>query len=231
MKHLSILIIVSALAINLSKAQSSRIEPFADAVPYNIHNPATLFLTNQDAETVKTFYTGNNMHMPDSILKVDDGYYHGYRLFYRGNETTGQERPVQWIQVVSINTRECIAWYEKTNPDYLMVPFQGMQVNHRTREHSKADFRKVLNHYKHLACRLYPQYSTPGGNTDELTMVLQAYNSRISLQSDQMLASGNDNGFLMPHKSRQDYWDLWMQCLEELDEAGYITLIEYSDIP
>lgn len=232
MKQTSILIILLALAVSFTKAQSERVEPFVDAVPYSINNPSNIYLTNQDASAVKDFFTEAGQLQPAKIVRVDDGYYHGYRLCYNSTDCASRETPARWIQVVTIDTRESIGWFEKYNPDLLMVPFSGMESIIGRNGHSKSDFRNVYNQYKHLACRLYQQTEdTEAPYSNKLAMVLYRYHTKISLQTDQMLASGDDGVLLKPVKNQTDYWELWMQCLGEIDQAGYITLIEYSDHP
>jgi len=231
MKHISILIILLALVTANIKAQSERVEPFVDAVPYSIHNASNLYLTNQDAAEVKTFYTAANRLQPYKILAVDEGYYHGYRLCYKSADSENQEMADEWIQVVTVNLQECVDWYEKTNPEFLMVPFAGIVSIVGNKGHSRADFRKVYTHYKHLACELYQQSQDPGDETNVLSMVLHTYNTKISLQTNQMLASGDYDVIVTPGSNREDYWDLWMQCLEDIDDVGYTTLIEYSQAP
>jgi len=232
MKQTPILILLLALAASFTKAQSERIEPFVDAVPYSISSniKSNFYLTNKDASVVKAFFTSPGQYQPEEVVAVDDGYYHGFRLCYNSPDCAGRETPARWIQVVTINTRESIGWFEKSNPEFLMIPFLGIKDIVGRDGHSKSDFREVFKQYKHLACRLYQQSDEAVGE-NALSAVLHAYNTRIGLQTDQLLASGNDGVFPRPGSNQADYWDLWIQCLEEIDQAGYITLIEYSDDP
>lgn len=232
MKQIPILIILLALSTTFSWAQSAKSETFVDAVPYSMHDPSNLFLTNQDAEAVKAYFTRPGYNQPDIVVPVDDGYYHGYRFCYNSTDCTNREMPARWIQVVTINTKESIEWFEKSNPEFLMVPFIGIEAIVGSSGHSRSDFREVYARYRHLACRLYQQAESPAReNANVLSMVLHAYNNKIRLQTDQLLASGGEGVLLLPGLNKKDYWDLWMQCLEEIDEAGYITLIEYSEAP
>ena len=232
MKQFSILIILSALLTFTVKAQSARVEPFVDAVPYSLKTPSGLFLTNQDASQVKDFFNAQSTARPDRIIAVDEGYYHGYRLCYNETNCDDYQSAASWIQVLTINEKECIAWFEKTNPELLMVPFMGMKELAGNHKKAKAEFREVYNRYKKLSCRLYRQSEdTKGEEANELSLVLDKYADRINLQNDQVFASNSTESLTLPMSDHEYSWSLWMQCLEEIDVVGYITLIEYSEMP
>lgn len=232
MKQFSILIILPALLTFTVKAQSARVEPFVDAVPYSLKTPSGLFLTNQDATFVKDFFTAQSSDRPDKIVVIDEGYYHGYRLCYNKTDSNEHQSAASWIQVLTIDEKECIAWFEKTNPELLMVPFRGMKELACKRKHAKAAFREVYNRYKELSCRLYRQTEdSKGEQANELSLVLEKYADRINRQTDQMIASYSNESLTLPMNDHEYKWSLWLQCLEEIDVIGYITLIEYSEVP
>lgn len=232
MKQFSILIILSALITLTVKAQPVRVEPFVDAVPYSLKTPSGLFLTNKDAATVKDFFNAQTLVRPDNIIAIDEGYYHGYRLCYNKSDCTDHQSEDSWIQVLTIDEKECIAWFEKQNPELLMVPFLGMKELAGRQKQAKAEFREVYKQYKMLSCRLYRQSEDASGEeTNELALVLEKYSDRINRQTDQMFASNSNESLTLPMSDYEYSWSLWLQCLEEIDVVGYVTLIEYSEAP
>lgn len=232
MKQFSILIILSALLTLTVKAQSARVEPFVDAVPYSLKTPSGLFLTNQDASLVKDFFNAQSTVRPDRIIAVDEGYYHGYRIFYNETNCNDHQSAASWIQVLTIDEKECIAWFEKTNPEFLMVPFLGMKELAGNHKQAKAQFGEVYNRYKKLSCRLYRQSEdTKGEEANELALVLDKYADRINQQTDQVFASNSNESLTLPMSDHEYSWSLWLQCLEEIEVVGYSTLIEYSEVP
>ncbi|MFH1120606.1 MAG: hypothetical protein V1775_12355 [Bacteroidota bacterium] len=232
MKRLLILIIPLIHAATGILAQQTGIEAFADAVPYNLKSPENIYLTNQDAEAVKTFYTQSGRVQPDRIVRVEEGYYHGYRLCYNISNCNGRELPARWIQVVTVDIPECIEWFEEHNPELLMAPFVGLRELTGKYGSSKTDFFNLYDQYKFLACRLYRQSEDhEGEDTNELALVIHRFTDKISLETSQMLASGGEGVMLKPGNSNQNEWDLWMQCFGELEVIGYSSLIEYSDPP
>ena len=232
MKQLLSLIILLFVVSNFSFGQTAVYEPFADAIPFRINSPTTFFLTNQDAEAVKAFFEQPEFIQPEKIECLSNGYYSGYRLCYNRAACENQKVRSEWIQVYTINTDECIRWYEDNNPDFLMVPFQNIRSITDKRNNKKESFTDIFNQYKHLACQLYRQSKDSDGQDEsELSLVLQKYYSKINYQTGQMLVSGDKDVFSQPLSNADYNWNLWMQCLEEIDVVGYTTLIEYSDIP
>ncbi|MBK6965584.1 MAG: hypothetical protein IPH20_17080 [Bacteroidales bacterium] len=228
MKQLLTLIIILALSASQIKAQPARVEPFADAVPYSMKSSSNIYFTNQEAAEVKAFFENQSDLKPERIIRVDDGYYHGFRLCYTAGDCPGPERMSSWIQVMTINTEESIRWFEKNNPEFLMIPFQGMKNTFGRNRQSHAEFDEKFNRYKYLACRLYRLSEVSDGNeSDELSLVLNKYSERISNQTSQMLASGDMNMYVNPRENNSYNQNLWLQCLEELELVGYITMIEY----
>jgi hypothetical protein len=223
---------LSALLTLTLKAQSARVEPFVDAVPYSLKTPSGLFLTNQDAASVKDFFNSQTSIRPEKIIAVDEGYYHGYRLCYNKANCMDHQSAAAWIQVLTIDEKECIAWFEKKNPELLMVPFLGMKELAGRHKQTKEEFREVYNHYKKLSCRLYRQSEdSKGEEANELSLVLEKYSNRINRQTDQMFASNSNESLTLPMSDNEYSWSLWLQCLEELEVVGYVTLIEYSEFP
>jgi hypothetical protein len=228
MKQLLTLIIILALSASQIKAQPARVEPFADAVPYSMKSSSNIYFTNQEAEVVKAFFENQSDIKPERIIRVDDGYYHGFRLCYTAGDCPDPERQSAWIQVMTINTEECIRWFEKNNPEFLMIPFKGMKEAFGRNRQSQIDFENKFSQHKFLACRLYRLSEAPEGKeTDELSLVLNKYSERISNQTSQMLASGDMNIYVNPLDNSSYNQNLWIQCIEELELVGYITLIEY----
>jgi hypothetical protein len=232
MTKLLIPIILLALSAFYSKAQPARVEPFADAVPYSMKSASNVYFTNQDAASVKAFFEEQTGVMPEKIIRVDEGYYHGFRICYSNSICTDADKISSWIQVLTINTEECFEWFEQTNPEFLMIPFVGIKETARKNRQLQDDFNKIYDQYKYLACRLYRlSEGSDGQESDELSLVLQKYSERVNNQTDQMLASGDNNSYVKPRNAGSDQQNLWVQCLEELSLVGYITLIEYSDPP
>lgn len=232
MKRLLGLIAMLFVVSLYSFCQSAMPEPFADVVPYRIKSPTSLFLTNQDAEAVKNHFGQPEYIQPEKIECLDEGFYHGYRLCYNQSACINQDSRSAWIKIYTINTNECIQWYEDMNPEFLMVPFQNIKAISESKNSNKDNFTKVFDRYKYLSCRLYRQSKDSEDETEsELSLVLNKYNAKINTQSGQMLVSGDKDVYSHPVSSLEYNWNLWMQCLEEIDVVGYITLIEYSEIP
>jgi len=232
MKQLLILIISLTFVSTELKAQPEGVGPFADAVAYDLKSPSNLYLTNRDAGAVMAFFTEAGKIQPERIIAVDEGYYHGYRLCYNSESCNDRDLPAQWIQVLTLDTRECLAWFEEYNPDLLMAPFTGLKALSGKQGHPGSEFSKVYDQYKYLACRLYRQSEDhEGGDANELALVIHKYSDKIDLETNQMLASGGDGVMLRPGNNDRNEWDLWIECLEEIDVVGYTTLIEYSDAP
>jgi hypothetical protein len=232
MKKLLIPIILLALSAYYSKAQPARVEPFADAVPYSMKSASNVYFTNQDAASVKAFFEEQTGVRPEKIIRIDEGYYHGFRICYSNISCTDSDKTSSWIQVLTINTRECIERFEQNNPEFLMIPFLSMKETARKNRQLQNDFNKIYEQYKYLSCRLYRlSEGSDGKESDELSLVLQKYSERVYNQTDQMLASGDNSSYVKPHNASTDHQNLWIQCLEELALVGYTTLIEYSDPP
>lgn len=229
MKRLSILFVLLSISIAI-KAQLNGFDLFYDAVPYSVKEFNTSFLTNQSAETVKSFFENQKTCKPIRTLKIDQGYHHGYRIYYQN--TTNPEGPEQWIQIFTTDVSECLERLEKTNNELLEAPFLGLKFASKKYGFSDTEVAEVIHQYKHLACMYYQQtFNSREQIVNEMYLVFQKYNSKLSDETGQMLVSMEDGLIIRPVSSRDYSWNLWMQCLEEVNQIGYKTLIEYSEPP
>ncbi len=229
MKQLLTLIIILALSASQIKAQPERVEPFADAVPYSMKSSSDIYFTNQDASVVMSYFDNLPDIKPEKIIKVDEGYYNGFRLCYSTSDCPNAKKIASWVQVMTINSEECISWFEKNNPEFLSRPFLEIKESFEGNRQSQNEFEEIYNQYKYLACRLYRlSEASDGKESDELSLVLDKYSERISNQTNQMLASGDNYTYVNPGNGSYYNQNLWIQCLKELDLVGYVTLIEYS---
>ena len=229
MKRLSILFVLLSISIAI-KAQLNGFDPFYDAVPYSVKEFNTSFLTNQSAETVKSFFENQKTCKPIRTLKIDQGYHHGYRIYYQNK--ANPEGPEQWIQIFTTDVSECLERLEKTNNELLEAPFLGLKFASKKYDFSDTEVAEVIHQYKHLACMYYQQtFNSRDQIVNEMYLVFQKYNSKLSDETGQMLVSMEDGLIIRPVSSRDYSWNLWMQCLEEVNQIGYKTLIEYSEPP
>lgn len=232
MKQLLILIISLTFVSTDLKAQPEGVGPFDDAVPYSLKSPSNLYLTNRDAEEVKAFFTETGKLQPNRVIAVNEGYSHGYRLCYNNSACNGSDLPARWIQVVTIDVAECLSFFEEHNPELLMAPFQGLKTLSGKQRLGDNEFSKVYDRYKHIACLLYRQSEDHEGMmANELALVIHRYSDKIELETNQMLASDGDGVMLLPGNNARNEWELWIECIEEINVVGYTTLIEYSDAP
>ncbi len=163
-------------------------------------------------------------------MKIDQGYHHGYRIYYQN--TTNPEGPEQWIQIFTTDVSECLERLEKTNNELLEAPFLGLKFASKKYGFSDTEVAEVIHQYKHLACMYYQQtFNSREQIVNEMYLVFQKYNSKLSDETGQMLVSMEDGLIIRPVSSRDYSWNLWMQCLEEVNQIGYKTLIEYSEPP
>ncbi len=225
------LIFILCYAISITYAQPSGVDPFFDAVPLRTDSNNKFFLTNQDASVVKSFFENQRNFKPNRVIKMDHGFYHGYRIYYSNTSDpeTGSE---PWIQVFTINTRECIETYHRSNSGLLEAPFLGVKKASAKYGYATGDVEDLMHQYEQIATRYYREFNDEKANlVNEMNMVFQKYLSKMESQSGQMFATGG-NGYALKPVSSKDYtWELWEQCLEEVDQAGYNTMIEYSEVP
>jgi len=162
---------------------------------------------------------------------MDHGFYHGFRIYYTNTNDpeTGSEA---WIQVFTINTRECIEAYQRSNAGLLEAPFLGVKKASEKYGYASEDVEELMQQYEQIATKYYREFDDEKANrVNEMSMVFQKYMSKMESQSGQMFATGG-NGYALKPVSGKDYtWELWEQCLEEVDQAGYNTMIEYSEVP
>lgn len=213
--------------LNIS-AQPEGVDPFYDAVPYSVKKFNTAYLTNQDATTVKIFFENQRAHKPERIIKMDQGYHHGYRIYYQNTENPGG--PEKWIQVFTTNVNECAEMLEAKNPELLESPFIGFKTSSLSYGVSESLIDSLIRKYRKIPTMYYRQtYNNQGVVVDELNYVFQKYYAKMRDQSGQMIASVDDGLGMMPVNPKDYSWSLWIQCLDEISQIGYRTLIEYSD--
>ncbi len=231
MRRLSLFLVFILFSVYSSYGQPSGVDPFFDAVPLRPDNNNKYFLTNQDASVVKAFFENQRNFKPERIIKMDHGYYHGYRIYY-SNTNDSETGAEPWIQIFTINPVECVESHKKYNSGLLDAPFIGVKKASEKYGYAKEDVDDLMNHYSHIVARYYQEFDDEKSNrVSEMNLVFQKYLSKMESQSGQMFATGG-NGYALKPVSSKDYtWELWEQCLEEVDQAGYNTMIEYSEVP
>lgn len=191
-----------------------------------------MWLTNQTAEQIKAFYMNNAEFKPEKIVPLADNTSKGFRLYYRHQGSLGWQK--YWIKITTINLNNCVAYYKDSNPDILMIPFEGLRAQVDTYDHSLSDFKKIYKQYQHLACKLYKVSTDDKGYTmSEMESLLKKYTDELTTV-DQNLMASEGTGAVSPaqtESTKKDNWDYWVRFLEELDSKGYTTLIEYSTCP
>lgn len=230
MTRLSILIALLVILKTATIAQPSGVDPFSDVVPYSVKYFNKSFLSNQDAATIKTFFENQPGKKPVRIIETEQGYHHGYRIYY-SNANGNPSAPEPWIQIFTINTAACLVACEKNNPALLESPFLGFRISSGKSGRPEEEVDAVVKQYRHLATKYYRL--SEDNNADlvsEMSLVFQKYNSKIKDQTGQMLASTEQGVILKPVNTREYSWNLWLQCFEEINQIGYNTLIEYSEV-
>jgi hypothetical protein len=231
MKRLAILLTSLLFIVSAAIAQPPGVDPFYDAVPYSVKKFNKNFLTNHDAVAVKAFFERQVNNMPVRVIKIDQGHHHGYRFFYP-NTGDNPNAPEPWIQVFTVDTRECIELFEKNNPALLEAPFLGLKAAAQKYGYPEEDVSALYSQYKQIATRYYQEVTDANGYTvNEMTVLFQKYYSRLRQQPDQMLASGFQGPVMLPESARDYSWNLWLLCFEEIEQTGYRTIIEYSETP
>lgn len=224
-----LLLILGVLHFTDVKAQVVGV--FPDAVPLNENPGNCIWLSNQTADQIKAHYLQNSLFKPEKVVAIADKTSKGFRIYYRHQGSLGWQK--YWIKVTTINTKECISYYEDFNPDFLTAPFKGLKSIVGTFGHTPSDYKKIYKQYQHVACRLYEQTADDKGYiTDEMAMLLTKYTKESDVQELNLIAS-EGKGFTAPAQTEAttDNWNLWVSFLEELDKKGYVTLIEYSTCP
>jgi hypothetical protein len=204
---------------------------FPDAVALNENPGNCIWLSNQSADQIKVHYLQNSKFKPEKVVAVADKTSKGYRMYYKHQGSMGWQK--YWIKVTTINTKDCIGYYEDYNPDLLLAPFKGLKSLVGTFGHTSSDYKKIYKQYQHVACRLYTQTADDKGYiADQMTMLLSKYTKETELQEPDLIAS-EGKGFAAPAKAEAtiDHWNHWVSFLEELDKKGFVTLIEYSACP
>lgn len=203
-----------------------------DVVPFSSQPGNCIWLTNQAAEQIKTFYLSRADYKPEKVVPLADKTSKGYRLYYRHQGSLGWQK--YSIKITTINLDNCVAYYKDSNPDILDIPFEGLRAQVDIYDHSLSDFKKVFRQYQHLACKLYRVSVDDKGYTiNEMDNLLKQYNDGLSTDGQDLMASDGTTA-VSPSPTetvKKDSWDYWLRFLEELDSKGYITLIEYSTCP
>lgn len=230
MKRLAILLTSLLMVISAAKAQPPGVDPFYDAVPFSVKKFNKTFLTNQDAGVVRAFFERQANNPPIRVFRIDQGHHHGYRLYYP-NAENNPEGPEAWIQIFTTDIRESIDLFEKHNPALLEAPFLGFRSAAQKFGYPEEEVSALYNQYKQIATRYYQEVTDASGNTvNEMTVLFQKYYSRLNQQPEQMLASGHQGPVMLPENPREYSWNLWLLCFEEIEQTGYRTIIEYSDV-
>jgi len=179
------------------------------------------------ADQVKAFYLSEIPYKPELITELSDKTTEGFKISYKHEGSLGWQK--YSIKVSTIQLNECIAYYEKYNPDLLMLPFNGLREMVGSFGHSQADFKKVYKQYQYLSCKLYKEFIDDKGNSlNEMAMLMQKYNAALNASEEHLMASGDKSIPVPVTKQSKDNWDYWLGFINELDRMGYITLIEYS---
>ncbi len=213
-------------------AQPAGIDPFFDAVPLKPGEGNKYFLSNQDASVIRSFFENQTGLKPDRIIRMDHGYHHGFRIYYTKAESDGNSGE-DWIQIFTVNTRERLESYQKKKPELLYAPFSGLKNSSAKYGYEEADIQNLINQYNQISTKYYREFDDGQAVlVNEMNLIMQKYLNKLELQSGQMFATGGaaDAYITKPISAKEYSWDLWVQCYEEIDQAGYITLIEYSSV-
>lgn len=231
MKKFGYFLALQATLIMLSLHAIAQIaQPPTDAIAYSSKPANTIFLTNMTADQVKAYYVKNFEYQPEKVTPVADKTSKGYKFYYKHQGSLGWQK--YWIKITTINTNDCIAYYESFNPDMLAAPFIPLKAQIGKYNHTNNDFKKVYKQYQHLACRLYRQVPDSSGNlVDEMTVLMSRYLDNLNHESSLMVSGGKGVVTSIEKKDGSDTWDYWLEYLRELDKTGYVTLIEYSLAP
>jgi hypothetical protein len=205
----------------------AQIKALPNAVPYSNKAGNCIWLTNMTTEQVKAFYLSEINFKPEQVVPFADKTSEGCKLFYKHEGSLGWQK--YSIKVTTVKIADCISYYEKHNPDLLMLPFMGLKSSVGNFDHTAADFKKIYKQYQYLPCRLYKESIDNKGNvTNEMAMLLQKYSNALSVSADNLMASGDNVAPVPMGKLPKDNWNYWLEFLRELDTIGYITLVEYS---
>ena len=225
-------LILCIFIMQLSIANAQIVGLYPDVVPFSSQPGNCMWLTNQTADQVKTFYLNSATYKPEKIVPLADNTSKGFRLYYRHQGSLGWQK--YWIKITTVNLNNCVAYYKDSNPEILMIPFEGLKAQVDAYDHSSSDFKKVYKQYQHLACKLYKVYTDDKGYSfNEMDKLLKKYSDALVTENQNLMAS-EGNGAVAPEQTdavKKDNWDYWLRFLEELDSKGYTTLIEYSTCP
>lgn len=219
------LIIIICLFFGLSL--SAQIQTMSESVPYSTKPGNTMWLTNLTAEQVKAFYLDKIPFTPEKIVNLNDKTTEGYKMYYKHQGSLGWQK--YSISVSTLKIKDCISFYENTNPDFLMLPFIGLKSSVGTFNHTPGDFKKVYKQYQYLACKLYRESIDQKGNvSNEMAVLLQKYMAAVNASDENLVAAGDGVVPVPQTKTQRDNWNYWLNFLQELNNIGFVTLIEYS---
>lgn len=220
-------ILIILLSFLFSLNVSAQIQTMSESVPYSTRPGNTMWLTNLTSEQVRDFYLDKIPFKPEKIVPLNEKTAKGYKLYYKHQGSLGWQK--YSISVTTLDIKNCICYYEDTNPDLLMLPFTGLKSMIGSFNHTPADFKKIYKQYQHLACRLYRESIDSKGNvSNEMATLLQKYMTAATVSEENLVASGDMSTPVPQEKIKKDNWNYWLGFLQELDNMGYITLIEYS---
>ena len=227
-----LLIVLLACAL-FADAQRIEIVPYPDAVPISIDGLGQMYLSNADALTLKEHFIAE--FAPDKIIPVKDNYFSGYRLCFNSGSCQFEAESSDWIQILTIDEEAALAWFHQNTPEVLALPFEGLKKCIGHNGHTKADYNKMVEEYRNISSKIYPQTIAPDGlQTDELTASVQRTELRLKNSLDNLYVSLNPGGLNSsetkhPQKQSIDPWAEWIKCLEVIKTKGFITLIEFNE--
>lgn len=231
MKKIFVLAAVLAMSFSTIFAQRVELTPYPDAVPLSDDGLGKVYLSNTDSKVLMEFFASE--YAPDKIIPIKDGYFSGYRLCFTGGcESPGAES-ADWIQVLTIDEEAAFAWFMKNTPEYLTLPFEGLKSCVNKNGHKQRDYEAVVEEFKYLACRMYRQAVAPDGTeSNEMNTALLHTRLTIGGKTEAMYASLESGGVFNTTegtKKSYDAWNDWVNCYRNLNEKGFVTLIEFNE--
>ena len=233
MRRLWILLLVLACCNSGLLAQRIEIAPYPDAVSISLNGAGQMYLSNADAQTLMEYF--NQEFTPDKIIPVKDDYFSGYRLCFNSPNGIPDAGSNQWIEVLTIDEQAALAWFRKSSPEFLALPFEGLKDCVGEHGHRLSDYNKVVDKYRSISGRMYQQTIAPDGTqTDELTASVQMTALKIKNAAESLYVALDYRGPGLSatpgmQKQNSDPWEEWIRCFEEIQTKGYISLIEFNE--